>query len=227
MSEGEGEMPAASETSSTTTTGTATADADFIDHLPARNWGWFALRGVLLLVLGVLSLVFPGPALFAFALVFAAYCFVDGVFAVICGVRGARRKEERWWALILAGLLGIAVGVVFVLFPGLGTLAYALLAVALIAGWAVASGALQIAAAWRLRREIEGEWLLILSGGLTLLLGIGLLALLIVSPAPTLLSVAWMIGIWALIAGIALLVLAFRLRRHGRKRGTEAAQVGV
>lgn len=205
-------------TSSTQTAGAAAAGAHLIDHLPARNWGWFALRGVLLLVLGALSLAFPGPALFAFALVFVAYCFVDGVFAVISGVRGARHKDERWWTLILAGLLGIAVGVVFVLFPGLGTLAYALTAVALIAGWAVASGVLQIAAAWRLRRAIKGEWLLIASGALTVLLGIGLLALLIVSPAPTMLSVAWMIGIWALIAGIALLVLAFRLRRQGRER---------
>ena len=219
-------MASATETTSTAT-GPTTTGADFIDHLPARNWGWFALRGVLLLVLGALSFAFPGPALFAFALVFAAYCFVDGVFAFICGVRGARRKEERWWALILAGLLGIAVGVIFVLFPGLGTLAYALFAVALIAGWAVATGVLQIAAAWRLRREIEGEWLLILSGALTLLLGLALMALLIVSPAPTLLSVAWMIGIWALIAGVALLVLAFRLRRHGRTRGMEATDVGA
>ena len=196
--------------------------ADFTDHLPARNWGWFALRGVLLLVLGVLSLAFPGPALFAFALVFAIYCFVDGVFALASGVRGARRKEERWWALILAGVLGIAVGVAFVLFPGLGTLAYALTAIALIAGWAVASGVLQIVAAWRLRRAIEGEWLLIASGALTVLLGVGLILLLMVAPTPTLLSVAWMIGVWALIAGVALLVLAFRLRRHGRERGADA-----
>lgn len=196
--------------------------AEVIDHLPARNWGWFALRGVLLLALGVLSLAFPGPALFAFALVFAAYCFVDGIVAVISGVRGARRKEERWWALILAGVLGIAVGVIFVLFPGLGTLAYALTAIAVIAGWAVATGVLQIAAAWRLRRAIEGEWLLIASGALTVLLGLGLIALLAVAPTPTLLSVAWMIGIWALIAGVALLVLAFRLRRHGQERGAAA-----
>ncbi|RXZ66733.1 HdeD family acid-resistance protein [Pelagerythrobacter rhizovicinus] len=196
---------------------------DPLDHLPARNWGWFALRGVLLLVLGGLSLAFPAAALFTFALVFAVYCFIDGIFALASGIRGARRKEERWWALILAGLLGIAVGVIFVLFPGLGTLAYALTAIAVIAGWAVATGVLQIAAAWRLRRAIEGEWLLIASGALTVLLGIGLIALLMVAPEPTLMSVAWMIGIWALIAGMALLVLAFRLRRHGGERVVGAA----
>ncbi len=204
-------------------TASESTTADVTDHLPARNWGWFALRGVLLLVLGGLSLAFPAAALFTFALVFAVYCFVDGIFAVASGVRGARRKEERWWALVLAGVLGIAVGVIFVLFPGLGTLAYALTAIALIAGWAVASGVLQIVAAWRLRRAIRGEWLLIASGALTVLLGVGLIVLLTVAPEPTLLSVAWMIGIWALIAGVALLVLAFRLRQHGRERGADAA----
>ncbi|WP_338445036.1 DUF308 domain-containing protein [Pelagerythrobacter marensis] len=210
--------------STTETPPTGAADGAFVDHLPARNWGWFAFRGGLLLVLGALALAFPRPALFAFALVFAAFCFVDGIFAVASGVRGARRKEERWWALILAGMLGIAVGVIFVLFPALGTLAYALTAIALIAAWAVASGVLQIVAAWRLRRAIRGEWLLIACGALTVLLGAGLIALLIVAPEPTLLSVAWMIGIWALIAGVALLALAFRLRRHGREHGAETAR---
>lgn len=191
----------------------ATASSEL--SLPARNWKWFALRGVLLLVLGVLALAFPGMALFSFALVFAAFCFADGVLAVASGVRGARRKEERWWALILSGMLGIAIGVIFVLFPALGTIAYALTAILLFAAWAIATGVLEIAAAWRIRREIRGEWLLMLSGALSVLLGLGLLALLWIAPAPTLVSVAWVIGIWALIGGVALLVLAFRLRRHG------------
>jgi uncharacterized membrane protein HdeD (DUF308 family) len=190
-----------------------TADSErSADHLPSHNWGWFALRGVLLLVLGAMSLLFPFSALFA--AVFAAYCFADGIFALVSGLRGARRHQERWWALVISGLLGIAVGVVFFLFPLLGTLTYTVLMICLIAGWAVASGVLQIAAAWRLRRAIKGEWLLILVGALSVLLGLALVAMLFAAPGPTLLSLSWLIGVWALIGGVAMLVLAFRLRGH-------------
>lgn len=193
-------------------------------RLLARNWGWVALRGALLVLLGVLALLFPGPALFSFALIFAAFCFVNGIFALVAGIRGATHKRERWGALVLSGLLGIAVGVVFAIFPILGTLTYALTMIALVAGWAIITGVLEIVAAWRLRRAIRGEWLLMLSGALSVLLGIGLYIMLWMAPAPTLLSVGWLIGIWALIGGIALIVLAFRLRSHARETsGTEAA----
>lgn len=193
--------------------------------LPARNWGWFALRGVLLLVLGALALAFPGPALFSFALVFAAFCLVDGIFAVVSGVSGAKRKEDHWLSLILTGILGIAVGVAFLAFPALGTVAYAVAALLLIAGWAIVSGFLQIAAAWRIRREISGEWLLMLLGGLSVLLGLALVALLWLAPIPALASVAWIIGIWALMAGIASLFLAYRLRRANHEPEPRQASV--
>lgn len=191
--------------------------------LPARNWKWFALRGVLLLALAILALIFPGPALFAFALVFAAFCFADGIFSLISGVRGARRKTDRWWTLILSGLVGIAVGVMFFLFPLLGTVAYAFVAIMLVAGWAIITGLLQIVAAWRIRREIEGEWALISWGALSVLLGLALAAMLWIAPAPTLLSVGWIIGIWALAGGIALLVFAYRVRGHDTKEDREPA----
>ncbi|MBW8753550.1 MAG: DUF308 domain-containing protein [Sphingomonadales bacterium] len=186
------------------------------DALPTRNWGWFALRGVLAIALGVGALLLPAAALFAFATIFAAYSFVDGVFALASGIRGARSREERWGMLVLSGLAGIAVGVIFLFFPLLGTVAYAVLAVVMVAVWAILTGALEIAAAWRLRRVMTGEWLLILSGALSVLLGLFLIVMLWTAPRVTLLSVAWLIGIYALAAGVVLLVLAFRLRRHGR-----------
>ena len=205
---------------------TTAGDERFTDRLPAHNWSWFALRGVLLLVLGAMSLLFPFSALFAFAAVFAAFCFADGIFALVSGLRGAGRHQERWWTLVISGLLGIAVGVVFFLFPLLGTLTYAVLMVSLIAVWAVTSGVLQIGAAWRLRRAIEGEWLLILVGALTVLLGLCLVAMLFAAPGPTLLSLSWLIGVWALIGGVAMLVLAFRLRSHRSHGAGASASVG-
>ena len=182
--------------------------------LPKRNWGWFLARGLLLIVLGVLSLLWPGPALVAFATVFAAFCLVDGVMAVASGVRGARDKRERWWGLVLSGMAGIVVGTLFVLFPLLSTFTFALTTVILIAAWAVITGVFEVSAALRLRKEIEGEWLLGLSGVLSVLLGLGLTAMAVLTPGISALSVAWMIGAYALIAGIALTVLAFRLRKE-------------
>jgi len=195
----------------------------FTRHLATRNWGWFALRGVLLVLLGVIALVFPGPTLFASALVFAAFSFADGFASVLAGIRGGRTKKERWWALIFSGLLGIVVGTAFLFFPFVSTLALSLTAIVLLAGYAIVTGVLQIVAAWRLRREIEGEWLLMLAGILGVLLGVALFFLLFTAPAPTLLVLAWMIGIWALASGTSLLVLAFRLRRLGDE---DAAQDG-
>ncbi len=185
----------------------------FARHLATHNWGWFALRGGLLIVLGLVALVFPGPTLFASALIFAAVSFADGVASVLSGIRGARNSNERWWTLILSGVLGIVVGAAFLFFPFVSTLALTFTAILLIAGYAMTTGVLQIIAAWRLRQEIEGEWLLMTAGALGVLLGIALVILLLVAPAPTLLVLAWLIGIWALASGISLLMLALRLRK--------------
>ena len=192
------------------------------DPLLQRNWGWLVLRGVLALALGILAILFPASALFAFTLVFAAFAFVDGIFSLISGVKGARRKEERWGALILRGLVGILVGALFVLMPYVATISYALASLALLAAWSIFTGALEIAAAVRLRKEIRGEWLLGLSGLLSVLLGAAIPFVIIRYPAATILSVGWMIGIYALAVGIILLVLGFKLRRSsGQQEGDD------
>ncbi|TCD05438.1 HdeD family acid-resistance protein [Erythrobacteraceae bacterium CFH 75059] len=184
------------------------------DDLPARNWGWFVLRGVLMLLVGVLAVLFPGPALFAFAVMFAAFSFMDGVFTLLSGIRRARADQPRWWPLALSGVLGILIGVAFLLFPLLGTVAYALMFLAMVIGWAAVQGVLQIAGAWRLRRCIDNEWLLIAAGALQVGLAGVLTWLLWSNPAATLLSVAWVIGFWAIVSGVLMLLLGVRLRRH-------------
>lgn len=183
------------------------------DWLPGHNWVWFVARGVLLILLAVAALLAPGVALFAFAMLFAAFSLVDGVFAVASGVRGARDRRERWGALVLSGMAGIAIGVLFVLFPMVSTFALAFTTVLLIAAWAVVTGVLEIAAAIRLRRTIKGEWLLALAGALSLLVGLAIAYLAATQPAITVVSVAWLIAFYALIAGVAMIVLGFRLRK--------------
>jgi uncharacterized membrane protein HdeD (DUF308 family) len=178
----------------------------------AHNWGWFMLRGVLALLLGIAAIVFPLSAVFAFTMVFAAYCFVDGVASLVAGVRGARQPGHRWGALVFSGIVGILVGVLFLLMPLIATFTYAFLTLVMLAAWSIITGVLEIAAAVRLRREIEGEWLLGLSGAISVLLGIGIIALVIPYPAATILSAAWLIALFAFASGIVLIAQALRLR---------------
>ncbi|MBW8785739.1 MAG: DUF308 domain-containing protein [Novosphingobium sp.] len=189
-------------------------DAASVRTLPRHNWNWFLVRGLLMIAFGIVTLVIPGATLLVFTMIFAAFSFADGIVTLIAGIRGARHHTERWGAFVLSGIAGIAVGVVFFLWPLLSTIVYATVIVAIIAAWAFIVGAMELSAAIRLRREIAGEWLLGLVGVASMVLALWLIYLLFVTPALTLLSVAWLIGFYAIVAGIALIVLAFRLRKR-------------
>jgi uncharacterized membrane protein HdeD (DUF308 family) len=178
------------------------------------KWKWLALRGGLALLLGFAAFLFPATALFAFTMVFAAFAFVEGLLSVGSGIGRARRKEAFWWAAILRGVIGIAVGAIFVLMPFVATLSFALVTLAVTAAWAIFTGIFEMSAAIRLRKEIKGEWLLFVSGLLSLALGIAIPLLLAVSPGATLLSAAWMLGVYAMAAGVLLIAQALRLRRR-------------
>ena len=187
------------------------------------NWSWLALRGVLALVLGVLAIVFPASALFAFTMVFAAFALVDGFLSLASGIGGAG-KHERWWTLIARGLVGILVGILFVLMPYVTTLGYALASLALLALWSISTGVFEIAAALKLRKEIKGEWLLGLSGLLSVLLGMAIPLVLALYPAATILSVGWLIGVYALAAGLVLIGQSFRLKRRSNQAHKDGDQ---
>jgi uncharacterized membrane protein HdeD (DUF308 family) len=182
------------------------------DHLPRHNRARVLVRGIIALLLGLVALFAPGVTLFAFALVFAAFSFADGVTQLIAGIRGASHKSQRYGSLIFGGIVGIAIGVLFLLWPLVSTFVYALMLAVLIAFWAVVTGVLEIFAAVRLRRAIRGEWLLGLSGALSVLLGFALLALALLQPGLTMLSIGWLIAFYAFASGIVLIILAFRLR---------------
>ncbi len=171
-----------------------------------RNWWAVALRGGVAILYGVLALVWPRATIEILVLFFGAYMFVDGVFAIFAAFTN-RAGHDSWWVLLLEGLAGIAVGSITFLRPGLT--AFALLYV--IAFWAMVTGVLEIVAAIRLRKEIQGEWMLALSGVISFVLGI----LLLLFPAAGVLTVAWMIGWYAILFGAMLLGLGWRLHQHG------------
>ena len=115
-------------------------------------------------------------------LLFGAYALVDGVFAIIAGIRAAER-HERWWPFALEGLLSILVGVIAFVMPAAAALAL----LYFVSAWAILTGVLRISAAIRLRKEIRGEWMLILNGALSVLLGI----LIVVRPGAGVVTLMW------------------------------------
>lgn len=176
------------------------------------NWIGFLVRGILAIALGAVAILSPFSALIAFAIALAAFAFVDGAIAMITGIKGAKEKSHRWWVLALSGLTGMMVAAVFVLLPLLTTLTLAVASIVAISVWAVLRGVFDISAAVRLRKQMKGEWLLGLSGVLSLLIGLGLPALLFLYPGATILSLAWVIGAYAMAVGVLLIILGFRLR---------------
>jgi uncharacterized membrane protein HdeD (DUF308 family) len=171
----------------------------------AENWWLVLLRGIAAVVFGVLAFFWPGLTLLTLTLLWGAYALCDGVFALWAAVSGkGGEMAPRWW-LAVVGVVGVLAGVGAFLWPGMTTLVLLLF----IAVWAIVLGVLQIWGAIQLRKEIEGEWLLILSGLVSIAFGV----ILIVQPGAGALALVWMIGWFAILAGCIYIALAFRLKK--------------
>lgn len=170
----------------------------------ARNWWALALRGLFAVLFGIAAFAWPGLTLTVLVILFGSYVLVDGIFALVAAVRAAE-AHERWWPFVLEGLVGIAGGLVTFVWPGITALVLLLL----IAWWAIITGILEIWAAIHLHREMSGEWALWLGG----LASVGFGLVLLFRPGVGALAVAWLIGFYALVFGVLLLTLAFRLKR--------------
>ncbi len=171
-----------------------------------RHWWTMALRGLLGIILGIVAFVWPGITVAALVLLFGVYAIIDGVVALVASFR-LMEGHGRWWPALLEGLCGIAAGIVAFAWPGLTAVAL----IYLIAAWAIVTGVFQIVAAVQLRRYIAGEWMLALGGVVSILLG----ALLFAFPVAGLVVWAWMVGAYALLFGILMLALGFKLRALG------------
>lgn len=177
----------------------------------AENWWLMLLRGVAAIVFGVLTFGWPTASIVVLAIVWGCYALVDGVLALWAGVVGrTTARAARWW-LALVGVLGIMAGGAAVAWPGIT----AMVLMFFLAGWLLTVGILQIWGAIRIRKEVQGEIWLALSG----LLSIGIAILLVARPATALLATAWAIGGVAILVGISYIALGFRLRRAMRQAG--------
>jgi uncharacterized membrane protein HdeD (DUF308 family) len=135
---------------------------------------------------------------------YGAYALIDGVFAIMAALRGGE-AQSRWW-LILIGILGIAAGLLTFLWPGITALVLALF----IGAWSLIHGIFEIVGAIKIRKEIDNEWWLILSGALSVVFGLVMLIL----PGAGALALVWVIGAYSIIFGALLVCFAFRLKKH-------------
>ena len=185
-------------------------------NLMAQNWWALALRGLVAVLFGIAAFIWPGITLWALVTLFGAYALVDGIFTLVTAfTRNVGR--QRWWALLFEGIAGIAIGVLTFIWPGLT--AFGLLY--LIAFWAIVTGVFEVITAVRLRHEIRDEWLMALIGVLSIVFGF----LLVAFPLTGALSVVWIIGAYALVIGVVMIALAFKLRSLRSPSG-EAPHVG-
>ena len=172
----------------------------------ASRWWTLAARGIAAILFGILTFISPGLSLFTLVILFGAWALADGVFNLVMAVR--TRRGERWGWLVLEGVTSIIVGILTFFWPGITALSLLFL----IAAWSVVTGIAEVVAAIRLRKLIRGEWLLGVSGVLSIVFGLLLFAF----PGAGALAVIFWIGAYSIVFGSLLVALAFRLRAWAR-----------
>lgn len=174
----------------------------------AENWWLLLLRGIAAIAFGFLAFLWPGLTLLTLVFMWGIYAIADGILALWAAIASKGGEiAPRWW-LAVVGIAGILAGALAFVWPGMT----ALVLLMFIASWAIVIGLLQIWGAIRLRKEIEGEWLLALSGVLSLAFG----AIMFAQPGAGALAVVWLIGWFAILAGCVYIGLAFQLKKHKR-----------
>jgi uncharacterized membrane protein HdeD (DUF308 family) len=171
----------------------------------SRNWGWTVVRGVVAIVFGLLALFRPGITWIVLMSFFAAYALVDGIAAVVAALSRRAPIERPWGLLLVEGILGIALAVLWVLWPGRLSLAF----LYVLGTWGIVTGILEIGTAIRLRRLIRHEWLLVLAGLFSIAFGV----IVWMRPLAGALALVWWIGSYAIVFGGLLIGLGFRMRR--------------
>lgn len=179
-----------------------------LSKLMSTYWWVLLLRGVLAILFGIAAYAWPGMTLLTLVTFFGAFALVDGIFDVFHAFSG-RKEHEHWWVLLLEGLLGIGFGIIALQAPGIT----ATVLILYIGFWAMATGVLRIVLAVRLRKEIEGEWWMALAG----LAGIVFGVLMVARPGEGALAVLWLVATCAIVGGVCLVLLSFKVKGLGGK----------
>ncbi len=183
-------------------------DRDELAAMLSRTWWVMMLRGVIAILFGIVAWILPAASLAVLLLLFGAYALLDGILGVWVAISG-RKERDHWWVLLIWGLTGIGIGLLTLMAPGVT----AIVLLFYIAIWAMMTGVLQIIAAIRLRKEVVGEWLFLIGGIASLLFGIVLIS----RPGVGILALIWLIATYAVLFGLILVFLGFKLRTIGKR----------
>lgn len=176
-----------------------------IDALRAHWWA-LLIRGVIAVLFGLVCFFLTGAALYALVLLIPIYFVLDGIFMIAGALRSAGASHASHWLWqILGGVAGIVVGILLFVWPGIT----ALLLAGFVAAWAIITGIFELVTAFRLRSALPNEWLWIVNGILSVVLGI----LILIFPGAGLVALVWLLGFYAVLAGITMIALSLRLRR--------------
>jgi uncharacterized membrane protein HdeD (DUF308 family) len=167
-----------------------------------RNWWAFVARGVFAVLFGLIALFTPGVTMLSLVFVFAVYAIADGIFALLSAVRAAK-DGDKWSLLAFEGIAGVVIGAAAAAWPAITVAVF----IGLIAAWALITGSFMLVAAFDLEAD-HGRWWLALGGLASIIYG----WLLVMAPLIGALVLTWWIGAYALVFGISLLIVAFRLR---------------
>lgn len=168
-----------------------------------RHWWTLLIRGIVAILFGLAALFVPGITLLFIVLLFGAYALIDGIGAVILAFQ-AHRATSNWWIPLLEGIVGIVIGVVTFFWPHITVF----ILLYLIAIWAILTGITELATAFAVRGITALEWTLGIAGALSIIFGI----LLFIFPTGGILALLWLVGIYAIIFGVVLIVRAFQFR---------------
>jgi len=171
----------------------------------SKVWWAFLIRGLAAIIFGILALVWPSATLAVLIILFGTYALVDGVFLAVKAISSWNARDDRW-LLLIEGLLGIGIGVMTFVSPAVTAIALLFY----IAAWSLATGIIEIVSGIRLRKEISGEIWWILSGIVSIIFAV----LLMLFPGAGVLGVLWLISTYAIIFGVLLVMLSFRLLSH-------------
>jgi uncharacterized membrane protein HdeD (DUF308 family) len=174
----------------------------------SRKWWVLLLRGLGFIALGVIAMMWPGIPLMALVVLFAVFSLIDGAASVVLGMRG-EPNGTMWWTMIFLGVLALAAGIVAIAWPQITMLVL----LSIVAAFAIVRGIFEIVAAVKLRKQIDDEWILGLSGAASVLFGVLLMA----RPLEGLVVLAILIGAYMLALGVLAVALSLRLRRLQQK----------
>jgi uncharacterized membrane protein HdeD (DUF308 family) len=167
-----------------------------------RTWWVFLVGGIASVIFGVLAFAQPGLALLVLAMFFAAAILVDGAFNIVGALQN--REKDGWWLMLLIGLLGVAVGGYALLNPPISIVAF----IFIVAFQAILLGVFLVMLGYKYRQATTREWILYLTGGLSILFGL----LVVARPGAGGVSIVWLIASWAIVVGVLKIVFAMRVR---------------